>query len=60
MTIITRPVYGTNETIITFKKGNDSDIPESSSSIVVLDAENEREAVYAAMAEESIIKFLES
>jgi len=60
MIVITRKVIGTNEIVVTFKKGSDVTKLGSTSSISVLDAIDEKEAVCIAIKESSIVEFLES
>jgi len=58
MIVITRKVHGTNEIIVTFKKGSDTKVLGSSSSVSVLDAHSEAEAVVKALQGKVIIDFL--
>ncbi len=58
MIIIARPVHGTKEVVVTVKRYADRREPQSSSSMSVLDAKDEIEAVCEALKCDSIIKFL--
>lgn len=58
MTITTRPVFGTNEIIVSFQHGMDNYLPRATSSVSVYDAENEAEAVQAALQNSRIKEFV--